>query len=71
MNILTAAPEDLFVSVGKPEGSTIYVVCEYMERQTMPGVYRVYRDVDKLVVVTRDSGNVVFNWSNVISIGEK
>ncbi len=67
--ILTAAPEDLYVTKS-PAGGVIYITCEYMERQTIRGVYRVYRDGDALVVVKRDGNKVTFVWGNIISMGE-
>jgi len=67
--LLTAVPEDLYVTKSA-DGGTIYITCEYMERQTIHFVYRVYRDGDKLVVVKRDGSCVTFVWSNIISMGE-
>ena len=67
--ILTATPEDLYVT-GSIDGGTIYVVCEYMERQTIRNVYRVYRDGDALIVIKRDGSKMTFVWSNIISMGE-
>jgi len=65
--ILTTTPEDLYVTKS-PDGGTIYITCEYMERYVINEVYRAYREGDKLIVVCRDGSNHIFNWVNVIRI---